>query len=78
MELINNILRTGNLTDACYEVIRNKGSEGIDKMKVSDLKAYLDTNRIVLENQIRNNQYKPQPIRGKEPSDSELMSTIEN
>jgi RNA-directed DNA polymerase len=66
MELINKILRTGNLTDACYEVIRNKGSEGIDKMKVTDLKVYLDKNRITLENQIRNNQYLPQPIRGKE------------
>jgi len=66
MELIDKILRAGNLTDACYEVIRNKGSAGVDKTQVSDLKTYLDKNRTMLENLIRNKQYLPQPIRGKE------------
>ena len=75
--IMNKILRTGNLTDACYEVVYNKGSAGVDKMQVSELKAYLDKNRTMLEDLIRNNQYQPQPIRGKEPSVSELMSTIE-
>ena len=66
MGLVDKILRIGNLTDACREVVRNKGSAGIDKMTVSELKAYLDKNRKMLENQIRNKQYLPQPIRGKE------------
>ncbi len=66
MGLVDKILRTGNLTDACREVVRNKGSAGIDKMTVSELKAHLDKNRKMLENQIRNKQYLPQPIRGKE------------
>lgn len=66
MELIDKILRAGNLTDACREVVRNKGSAGIDRMTVSELKAYLDTNRKMLEKQIGNRQYLPQPIRGKE------------
>jgi RNA-directed DNA polymerase len=66
MELIDEILRAGNLTDACYEVIRNKGSAGIDKMTVSELKAYLDTNRVTLEQQVRDSRYLPQPTRGKE------------
>ena len=66
MELIDNVLSARNLTNACYEVIGNKGSAGIDKMRVSELKAYLDENRVQLEQLIRQNQYLPQPIRGKE------------
>ena len=32
MELIEEILRAGNLTEASKEVIRNKGAGGVDKM----------------------------------------------
>ncbi len=66
MELIDEILRTVNLTQASKEVIRNKGAGGVDRMEVGDLKEYLKTNRTSLVNQIRHNQYIPQPIRGKE------------
>ena len=45
MEWIEKILQAGNLTDACYEVIHNKGTAGIDKMSVKELKAFLDENR---------------------------------
>jgi len=66
MELIDQILRNGNLTDACHEVVRNKGAAGVDGMNVKELKAYLDKNRKWLEKLILNQQYLPQPIRGKE------------
>jgi RNA-directed DNA polymerase len=66
MDLIETILRAGNLTDASREVIRNKGAAGIDKMSVKELKAYLDENRQELTGTIRNCEYVPQPIRGKE------------
>lgn len=66
MELIEEILKASNLTQASKEVIRNKGAGGIDGMSVNDLKDYLSTNREVLTNQIRNQTYIPQPIRGKE------------
>ena len=66
MELIEEVLRAANLTQASKEVIRNKGAGGIDGMKVSDLKEYLSKNREDLINQIRNGTYIPQPIRGKE------------
>jgi len=66
MEWIEKILQTGNITDACYEVIRNKGAAGVDNMSVKELKAYLDENRTQLEGLIRNGQYLPKPIRGKE------------
>ncbi len=66
MELIDKILNAGNLTDACYEVIRNKGAAGVDKMSVKELKTYLDNNRNQLVQQIRSGNYLPQAIRGKE------------
>jgi len=66
MELIEEVLRAGNLTEASKEVIRNKGAGGVDKMYVEDLKEYLDKNRDFLTNQIRKSMYIPQPIRGKE------------
>ena len=66
MQTIDKVLNAGNLTQACYEVIRNKGAAGIDKMSVKELKAYLDKNRQGLMEQIRNGDYIPQPIRGKE------------
>lgn len=66
MNLIEQILRTGNLTQASNEVIRNKGAGGIDNMSVNSLKEYLTNNRSSLEESIRNCKYYPQPIRGKE------------
>lgn len=66
MELIEKILAKGNLTTACYEVIRNKGAAGVDGISVDELKAYLDTHRQELEELIENCRYLPQAIRGKE------------
>ena len=45
MQTIDKVLNAGNLTQACYEVIRNKGAAGVDKMGVKELKAFLDKNR---------------------------------
>jgi group II intron reverse transcriptase/maturase len=66
MQTIDMILSAGNLTEACYEVIRNKGAAGVDKMSVKELKEYLDKNRKQLTEQILSGKYIPQPIRGKE------------
>jgi retron-type reverse transcriptase len=66
MQTIESVLNSGNLTQACYEVIRNKGAAGVDKMNVKELKDYLDKNRKELTGQIRHRNYIPQPIRGKE------------
>jgi len=65
-ELIEKILQPANLTEACKEVVRNKGAGGVDGMKVSELKAYLDAHRPTLTDLIRNGNYHAQPIRGKE------------
>lgn len=66
MQTIDAVLNARNLTQACYEVIRNKGAAGVDKMSVKELKAYLDKNRQLLTELIRKGDYIPQPIRGKE------------
>ena len=66
MQTIDKVLSSRNLTDACHEVIRNKGAAGVDKMSVKELKTYLDNNREELEELIRQGGYIPQPIRGKE------------
>lgn len=67
-DLIEKVLRPANLTMACKEVVRNKGAGGVDGMKVSELKDHLDQYRNTLEDQIRNCNYHPQTIRGKEIS----------
>ncbi len=64
--LIERVLHPANLTQACKEVVRNKGAGGVDGMKVSELKDYLDKNRNELNECIMNCEYLPQPIRGKE------------
>ena len=77
MELIDKILNAANLTEASREVIRNKGAAGIDRMRVEELKAYLDQNREKLTEQIRHCSYIPQPIRGKEiPKDKKRVRLL--
>ncbi len=66
MQTIDAILSARNLTEASREVTRNKGAGGVDAMSVKELKPYLDKNRNELTNLIRNGEYYPHPIRGKE------------
>jgi group II intron reverse transcriptase/maturase len=77
MRRIDAVLNAGNLTQACYEVIRNKGAAGVDRMSVKELKGYLDKNRRNLTEQICNGNYIPQPIMGKEiPKDNGKMRLL--
>ena len=66
MQTIDKVLSAKNLTGACKEVVKNRGSWGVDKMGVKELKPYLDKNREGLSEEIRHGNYIPQPIRGKE------------
>jgi len=66
MQTIEKVLLTGNLTEACYEVVKNKGAGGMDGMSVTQLKSYLDVHREELCSMIREGNYIPYPIRGKE------------
>jgi len=70
MQTIDDILSARNLTEACRQVMRNKGAAGVDAMSVKELKPYLDKNRDELTGLIRQGEYYPQAIRGKEISKS--------
>ena len=63
MQTIEKVLNAGNLTQSCYEVVRNDGAGGVDNMSVKELKDYLDKNRKGLTELIRNGSYYPNPIR---------------
>ena len=66
MQTIEKVLTARNLTEACKEVVKNKGAAGIDRMSVKQLKSYLDNNREDLIDEILKGDYIPQAIRGKE------------
>jgi group II intron reverse transcriptase/maturase len=66
MQTIDAILSAGNLTEACRQVVRNKGAAGVDAMSVKELKPFLDKHRDELTELIRQGGYYPQAIRGKE------------
>jgi RNA-directed DNA polymerase len=66
MQTIEAILNAGNLTKACQQVIRNKGAAGVDAMSVKELKPFLDKYRNEFTELIRQGEYYPQAIRGKE------------
>lgn len=64
--MIEQVLNVRNLTKAAYQVAKNKGSAGIDKMPVNDLLNYLRTNRLQLCEEILSGRYKAQAIKGVE------------
>jgi hypothetical protein len=45
LTMIENVLSRKNLYKAYRQVVRNKGSAGVDKMPVSELFSYLESNR---------------------------------
>ena len=64
--LLEKILDPENLNRAAQHVIRKKGAGGIDGMQVQELSAYLDRHQEDIVHKIRENQYRPQPVRRKE------------
>lgn len=64
--MIEKVLQAKNLYKAYQKVISNKGSAGIDEMKVYELKTYIDKYRNTILNSIVSNKYIPQPIKGVE------------
>ena len=68
--MIEKVLNRKNLYKAFRQVVRNKGSAGIDGMKVTDLLSYLESNRDKIATSILNHTYVPKPIKGVEISKS--------
>ena len=57
------ILSKDNLNKAYLQVVRNKGAEGVDGMKYTELKEHLEKNGELIREQLRTRKYKPQPVR---------------
>ena len=60
--LLDLILRKGNLNNAYKQVKKNKGKGGIDGMQVDELLPFLRENQEFLIQEIRG-KYKPNPVR---------------
>ena len=61
--LMEQILSGDNLNRAYLQVVRNKGAEGVDGMKYTELKEHLAKNGEIIKTQLRERKYKPQPVR---------------
>ena len=61
--LMEQILSNENLNQAYLQVVRNKGAEGVDGMKYTELKEHLAENGEHIKEQLRTRKYKPQPVR---------------
>ena len=60
---LERILSTDNVVSAMKRVIANKGSHGVDGMRVYELKQFLNMNWSNIREDILNDDYKPMPVR---------------
>ena len=68
---IDDILSNENMNRAYKQVIKNKGAAGIDGMECNDLFSHLKVNGHQLRESIRNQSYKPMPVKRVEiPKDN--------
>lgn len=63
MSLIEEILEYANILNATQRVKSNKGAAGIDEMPTDEIESYIKENHESIVTQIRNKEYKPQPVR---------------
>ena len=64
MKLLDSVLSDYNLDKAIKQVVKNKGTNGVDKMSTQDLRNIMSTEfRETLKSEIRNRKYKPKPVR---------------
>jgi RNA-directed DNA polymerase len=64
--MIEKVLHPRNLTRSYYQVVRNKGSAGVDKMSVYELASYREAKGEALITSLLNRKYVPQAIKGVE------------
>jgi RNA-directed DNA polymerase len=63
MELMEQVVERKNMSTAYKQVIRNRGSAGIDKMSVGQLKPYLAKHWSEIKESLLSGEYKPQAVR---------------
>ena len=61
--LMEQILSGDNLNKTYLQVVRNKGAEGVDGMKYTELQERLEKDGENIKDQLRSRKYKPQPVR---------------
>ena len=61
--LLEKILDRNNLNQAYLKVFKNRGSAGIDNMKVEDMLKYLKENKVKLLETLKDGSYKPKPVK---------------
>jgi len=64
--MIEKVLKGRNIKQALRHTVANKGAAGVDKMPVSVLKDYFQSEQAQLFTKIVNHKYLPKPIRGVE------------
>jgi len=64
--MIEKVLNRRNVMRAYRQVVKNKGSAGVDGMPVRELYKYLTKNREGIESELRQGRYLPQAILGVE------------
>lgn len=63
MELLERVLNDNNIKSAIKRVVSNKGTSGIDGMKVDELYLYFYEHGEELKELIRTRKYKPSPVK---------------
>jgi len=61
--LIDKVYTTANLAAAAAQVARNRGAAGVDHVTVTQFSRHTEQNLRKLQEQLRQNRYRPQPIR---------------
>ena len=61
--IIEDILSKDNLNRAYQQVIKNKGAAGVDGMECEGLLSHLRANGTQLRESVRNQSYKPMPVK---------------
>lgn len=62
--LLEEMLSDENMNKVYRQVVRNKGAEGVDGMKYTELKDYLKEYGEEIKEQIRVRKYQPKPVEG--------------
>lgn len=64
--MITLVLSKENMTEAYYQVLKNKGAAGIDGRSVDDLSSYLSQHWHSIKHKVETGRYQPDPILGLE------------
>ena len=64
--MITLVLSKENMTEAYYQVLKNKGAAGIDGRSVDDLSSYLSEHWHSIKHKVETGSYQPDPILGVE------------